>query len=146
MRIKTKLINLVTLKGKKAVGEKNLIKSIKEIQKASNKKFIEILNLALIYSTPIFKLHKIKNKKIKKNRNKKFKEIPGFLKNKNSRISLGIKYILLSLHNKNEAFYQKFSKELLLNAAQDATSIQLKTEIQKNIQNKKHLFRYYRWS
>jgi ribosomal protein S7 len=146
MKIKTKLINLLTTDGKKEVGEKNLIKSLKELQKNSNKKDSEILNLALIYSAPIFKLHRIKNKKIKKNRNKKFKEIPGFIKSQNSRISLAIKFILLSIKNKSETFYKKFNKEILTSAAQNSNTIQIKNELQKNIQTKKHYFRYYRWS
>jgi ribosomal protein S7 len=146
MKIKTKLINLLTLNGKKEVGEKNLLKSIKELQKNSNKKYSEILHLALIYATPIFKLHRIKNKKIKKNRNKKFKEIPGFIKNKNSRISLAIKFILLSIRNKSETFYKKFNKEILLNAIENGNTLQVKNELQKSILIKKHYFRYYRWS
>jgi ribosomal protein S7 len=146
MKIKTKLINLLTLSGKKEVGEKNVLKSIKELQKTSNKKYSEILHLALIYSTPIFKLHKIKNKKIKKNRNKKFKEIPGFIKNKNSRISLAVKFILCSIANKNETFYKKFNKEIILNATQKGNTLQIKNELQKSILTKKHFFRYYRWS
>jgi ribosomal protein S7 len=146
MKIKIKLINLLTLSGKKEVGEKNLLKSIKELQKNSNKKYSEILHLALIFSSPIFKLHKIKNKKIKKNRNKKFKEIPGFIKNKHSRISLAIKFILFSIKNKSETFYKKFNKEILLNATQNGNTIQVKNELQKSILTKKYYFRYYRWS
>lgn len=146
MRIKTKLINLLTVNGKKEVGEKNLIKSVKELQKNSAKKYSEVFNLALVYSTPIFKLHKIRNKKIKKNKNKKFKEIPGFIKNKNSRISLAIKFILFSIKNKDETFYKKFNKEIILNATQNGNTLQFKNDLQKNILAKKHYFRYYRWS
>jgi ribosomal protein S7 len=146
MRIKTKLINHLTLNGKKEVGEKNLLKSIKELQKSSIKKSDTIFQLALINSTPIFKLHRIRNKKIKKNKTNKFREIPGFIKNKNTRTSLAIKFILLNAKHKGEPFYKNFYKEILLNAAHKGTSIQTKNDLQKNVITKKHYFRYYRWN
>ena len=146
MIIKTKLINHLTLNGKKEVGEKNLLKSVKELQKNSNKKSDTILQLALIKATPIFKLHRIKNKKRKKSKGNQFREIPGFIKNKNSRTSLAIKFILLHSKNKGDSFYKKLNNEIILNAKNKGTSIQTKNDLQKNVVTKKHFFRYYRWS
>ena len=96
IKLKNKIINHLISNGKKEISEKILLKSFKELQKHSVKKSAKILKLALIYSTPIFKLHKITNKKLKK-RNKKPREIPAFISNQNSRISLAIKLILKSI-------------------------------------------------
>jgi ribosomal protein S7 len=146
MKILNKLINHITLNGKKETGEKNIIKSIKNLQKSSFKKTSEIVKLALIYSTPIFKIHKIKNKK-KKKKNQKIKEIPGFIKDQKARISLAIKFILQNIKKKekNNIFYEKFTKEILLNATSKSNSIQFKNELQKNVLTKKRYLFFYRW-
>jgi len=64
--IKNKLINNITLDGKKKTSEKILLKSLKELQKSSKKQSKELVKLALVQSTPVFKLHRISNKKLKK--------------------------------------------------------------------------------
>lgn len=146
MEIKNKLLNHLTLSGKKETGEKNLIKSIKKIQKNSLKSSDKIFQLALIYSTPIFKLHKIKNKKRKK-KGSKFKEIPGFIQNKNARTSLAIKFILTSTKKNNNStnFYSKLNEEILDCAKNKSISIETKNNLQKDILTKKRYFLYYRW-
>ena len=148
MKIKNKLVSHLLLNGKKETGEINLLKSIKELQKNSNKKSNEIFQLALIYSTPIFKLHKITNKRKKKKKSAKFREIPGFIKNKNIRTSLAIKFILLNTKNKEETlnFSIKFSKEILLNAKNKGSSIKTKNNLQKDVLTKKRYFLYYQWN
>jgi len=146
MKIENKLINHLMLSGKKETGEKNLLKSIKELQKNSRKKSNGIFQLAFIYSTPIFKLHRIKNKNRKKNKSNKFREIPGFIKNKEARISLAIKFILFNTKKRGESFYKKFKKEVLLNAKNKGNSIETKNELQKSVLTKKHFFLYYRWN
>lgn len=144
MQIKTKLINHLMLNGKKETGEKNLLKSIKELQKNSNKRSNGIVQLALIHSTPVFKLHRIKNKNRKKNN--KFREIPGFIKNKEARTSRAIKFILLNTKKKGESFVKKFNKEIFKNAQIKGISIETKNELQKSVLTKKHFFLYYRWN
>lgn len=146
MKIKNKLLNHITLSGKKETSEKNLLKSLKELQKNSLKKFNNIIQLALIFTIPVFKLHVIKNKKRKKSKTNKNREIPGFIKNKNSRISLAIKFILQNTKSNNKTFYKKLYKEILLDAGNKGNSVKIKTDLQKNILTKKHYFRYYRWS
>lgn len=147
MKIKTKFINHLTLNGKKATGEKNLLKSVKELQKNSTKRCSKVFQLALIHSTPIFKLHKIKLKKKKKNKNNRFREIPGFLKNRTSRISLALKLILKnSKQNLEHSKYSRsLSKEILICSKNKGESVRTKNELQKSILSKKHFFRYYRW-
>jgi ribosomal protein S7 len=146
MEIKNKLLNHLTLSGKKETGEKNLIKSIKKIQKNSLKSSEKIFQLALIYSTPIFKLHKIKNKK-KKKRASKFKEIPGFIHNKNSRTSMAIKFILNTTkkNSLSQSFYLKLNSEILDCAKNKSIAVEAKNNLQKDILTKKRYFLYYRW-
>lgn len=146
MEIKNKLLNHLTLNGKKETGEKNLIKSIKKIQKNSLKSSEKIFQLALIYSTPIFKLHKIKNKK-KKKRASRFKEIPGFINNKSSRTSMAIKFIVNSIkkNNLSQSFYLKLNAEILDCAKNKSISVEVKKNLQKDILTKKRYFLYYRW-
>ena len=143
--IKNKLLNILTVSGKKEIGEKILVKSIKKIQKTSIKSSKKIYQLALIYSTPIFKLHKIKNKKRKK-KALKFKEIPGFIHNKKARTALAIKYILSNTSKQNSInFYSKLNMEILDCAKNKSHTIDTKNNLQKDILSKKRYFLYYRW-
>lgn len=145
INIQNKLINHLMGHGKKKTSEKVLLKSFKELHKISRKKPIKIVKLALLYSTPIFKLHRIKNKKVKKRTNN-VREIPSFISNKKSRTSLAIKFILANIKNKKEhKSYKKLKNEIISNAVNKSNSIQLKNDLQKNILTKKHYFLYYRW-
>ncbi len=147
MKIKTKLINHLTLNGKKETGERNFLESVKELQKNSTKRSSKIFQLALVHSTPIFKLHKIKLKKKKKSKNNRFREIPGFLKNRTSRISLALKFILKNAKKNLEHFNynQNLSKEILICSKNKGESVRIKSELQKSVLSKKHFFKYYRW-
>nr|YP_009167308.1 ribosomal protein S7 [Fistulifera solaris]ALG35776.1 ribosomal protein S7 [Fistulifera solaris] len=147
MKIKTKLINHLTLNGKKETSEKNLLKSVKELQKNSTKRFSKVFQLALIHSTPIFKLHKIKLKKRKKVKITGFERYLDFLKTRTSRISLALKFILKNSKKNIEYFSQSqsLSKEILICSKNKGESVKTKSELQKNVLAKKHFFRYYRW-
>lgn len=145
INIEKKIINHLIKNGEKKTSEKILLKSLKTLQKNSLKTSKKILQLALIHSTSIFKLHKISNKKIKK-RTKKIREIPAFLSNKRTRTSLAIKFILRNIKKKNLKFYQKLKKEILLNALNKNNTIQIKNELQKHILTKKRYFLFYRWN
>jgi ribosomal protein S7 len=130
--------------GKKTTSEKVILQSFKELQKNSLKKTNEIIKLALIYSIPIFKLNVIKNKKVKKKK-QKLKEVPSFITNNNSRVSLAIKFILKTIKKKKEIFYNKLNKELLLNSQKKGETIQIKNILQKEILKKKRYLKFYRW-
>lgn len=143
MKIQKKLINHLTLNGKKETGEKNLMKSIKQLQKNSKKTSHEIFQLALINSTSVFRLHTMK---IKKKRTIKLKEIPGFIKNQNARNSMAMKFILSNTKEKAEYFYEKINKEIVINAKNEGNGVEMKNQLQKSVLNKKHFFQYYRWS
>ena len=103
-KIKTKFISHLMKSGERKTSEKILLKSFKKLQKHSSKKSEKILKLALIYSTPIFKLHKITNKKLKK-RTKKLREIPAFISNQKSRISFALHIFFTFPYKGLVAFY-----------------------------------------
>lgn len=144
LKIKDKLINHIMQNGEKKTSEKILLKSLKKLQKNCLKETKEIIKLALICSTPIFKLHKIKNKKLKKKK-RKTKEIPSFITNNQARISLAIKLILKSLKKKSQNFSLEFQKEILLNSQKKGNAIQTKNELQKQVLLNKRYFNFYRW-
>ena len=145
IEIKKKLINQVMKNGEKRTSERIILKSLKELQKNSLKRTKELIKLSLLNSTPIFKINKIKNKKNKKKK-QKLKEIPSFITNNSSRISLAIKFILQSIKKKKENFYSKFNRELLLNSQQKGETIQLKNTLQKEALSNKRYLNFYRWN
>ena len=144
MKIKSRLINHLTLNGKKETSEKNLLKSVKELQKNSNKCSNKIFQIAIIYSTPIFKLHKMKLRKRKK---KRVREIPGFLQQRTTRISTALKFIIKNSKKSSKYFtYSKnLSNEILTFSKTKGENQMLKKESQKSVLAKKRFFKYYRW-
>lgn len=145
LEIKTKLINNITINGEKKTSEKILLKSLKELQKSSKKQVKELVRLALIQSIPIFKLHRISNKKLKK-RNRRVKEIPAFISKTSARTSLAIKFILASIEKKkSNNFYLKLKESLLITAQSKGNAVELKNELQKRSLLHKRFLKYYRW-
>lgn len=142
LEIKKKLINHIMVDGEKKTSEKIVLNCFKELQKKSKKKTNELIKLAVISTTPVFKLHTITNKKSKK---KKIKEVPAFITNNNYRISLAIKFIINSIKRKKEHFYNKLNKELLLNSQQKGEAVQLKNSLQQKVLIKKKYLKFYRW-
>lgn len=142
--IKKKIINHFMKNGKKTTSEKILLNSLKELQKISFKQSEELVKNAIINSLPVFTIHKIENKKQNKKK-KKIKEIPFFIVNNKSKISLAIKLIIKSL-KKQACFFKDFNNEILANNQQKGNSIQLKAELQKKVIYNKRYFRFYRWS
>ena len=140
--IKNKIINHLTLTGNKTTGEKILTESIKKIQKESKKSTEKIIQIAIINTSPIFKVHKILNKRKKK---KKLREIPAFVSSNTARLSLAIKFILFSNKNKFTKITTKLKNEILQGFKNEGLSVTKKNELQrKALLNKKYL-RYYRW-
>lgn len=70
IEINNKLINHLVVNGKKTKSEKIVLKSLKALQKVSKKSSKKLFQLALIHSTPVFKLNTITQKK-KRRKNKK---------------------------------------------------------------------------
>ena len=145
INIKNKIVNHLTVKGKKNKGEQILLKSIKKLQKSSKKASQKVFQLALVSATPIFKINKITQKKRKK-KQQKSKIIPAFIHNKKARISAAIKYIIASAKkNKTRSFFSTLLNEFSSTAQYQSQAIETKKEIQKQASINKHLFKYYRW-
>lgn len=147
LNIKNKFTNHIMLSGRKQNSEKNLLKSFKKFQQSSKKQTKKIFQLALIYSTPIFKLHENSNKKLKKRKRSKIRSIPAFMPKPLTRISLGIKYILDNIVRKKtqNVFYNKLYQEILLTSKTKGNNLEIKKETQKKTLLNKRYFKYYRW-
>jgi len=140
--VKNKIVNNLLNNGKKSTGEKIVLKSFKELQKYSNKQSKKLLQLSVISTLPIFKVHKSSNKKLKKKKNK---ETPAFIHNKNARISLAIKFVFKNLQKENYSFFTKFKQEIIINSQLKSNSINFKNELQKQAMIKKHYLINYKW-
>jgi ribosomal protein S7 len=136
------MLNHLLLDGKKKTSEKILLQSFKELQKLSAKQPKELIQLAVVSCTSVFKVHE----QIVTHRKKKhLKEIPSIIISKNARISLAIKFILRDLtHKKLNYFYAKFYTEILSTVNNEGFAVQIKNKIQKQLLVKRHLFFYYR--
>ena len=144
--LQKKLINHGTKNGKKHKSEKNIAKSFKAIQKSQKKNHRELTKLSILNTIPVFKVVKLTDKKRRK---KSTKEIPTLVSNYNSRISLGLKYLIKTTNNtttiKQDTFFKRFKNELLLGTTAENSASTIKHNFQiKALQEKKY-FRYYRW-
>ena len=141
--LKTKIINVLMLSGKKSTGEKILLKSAKKLQKLSNKHFKTIIQMAIINSTSTFKLNE---QIVKKGKRKTVRSIPSFVTTDQLRIMLSLKLIknaALKSKGSNE-FYESLSNEILMASSLKGQSINIKTDLQKQIlANKRYLAKFY---
>jgi ribosomal protein S7 len=145
IQIKAKIINHITKNGEKKTSEKLLLKSIKKLQKTSKKQVKALLQLSILNSVPIFKLHTSSNKKQKK-RHKKVREMPTFIVRPEIRTSLSIKFIVSNKEKKSKIFYNELTKKFLLAIQPKSGSVSLKNELQKKILLNKRYLTYYRWT
>ena len=143
LEIKNRIYNTSLISGKKTTTEKNLLKSLKKLQKTSNKNHIKIIRIAIKNSAPTFKMDK---QKLKRRKKKIFKERPAFLDTKESRINFAFKIIVKHSNIRTETsnFYKKFSHEILDSSILKSLSISNKAEAQKQIILKKKFLKY-RW-
>lgn len=142
-KLKKKLLNHILKSGKKQITEKILTKSFKSIQKSQKKSHSNLVKLAIVNITPMFRVIKLRNKRRKK---KSIKEIPAFLSNYIYRTSWGLKYLVQtsSLKSKN-VFFTQLKNEILLNATFEGAAIAFKNELQSRALPKRKYFRHYRW-
>lgn len=143
-KLKEKILNHIFKNGKKKTSEKILVKSFKSIQKIQKKSHIEITKLAIINSTPTFRIIKLKNNKRKKK--KSAKEIPTFLSAYIYRTSWALKYLTKTLSSKiSNKYHVQLKQEILLNTENQGNAAKLKNELHnQTLKNKKYL-KYYRW-
>jgi ribosomal protein S7 len=142
-KLKKKLLKHTLKNGKKLISEKALTKSFKSIQKSKKKPHNEILKLAILNSTPMFRIIKLKNKKRRK---QSTKEIPAFLSTYQYRTSWGLKYLTKTSTLKTfNSFSSQLKHEILLTAKHDSNAVTLKKELQTKALEKKKYFKHYRW-
>lgn len=148
-KLKQKIVNHLLRNGNKATCENVLGKSLKLIQKSQNKSHSEIIKLAILNTTPIFRIMELKEKRKKKRKKgtKRAKEVPAFLSHYKFRASWALKFIVNSLRkrSKNKKLPELFYQEIVLASQNTGESVKLKTDIQKQALKKKFYFRYYRW-
>lgn len=144
MKIKSKLINHLIFNGKKETSEKTLTKNFKTLQRKSRKCSSKLFQLALISSTSVFRLHRISLKNRKK---KKVREVPGFLRNRDNRISIGLKSLVKMTKRTPDSIHldKNFLTKILSLSKFESETLSTKNEAQKNLLTKRYLFRYYRW-
>jgi len=140
--LKTKIINVLMVSGKKSTGEKILLKSVKKLQKVSAKHFKTLIQMAIINSTSTFKLNE---QIVKKGKRKTVRNIPSFVATDQFRIMLSLKSIkdvALKSKGSNE-FYESLSNEILMASSLRGQSINVKTDLQKQIlANKRYLAKF----
>nr|YP_009317743.1 ribosomal protein S7 [Navicula ramosissima]AOY40403.1 ribosomal protein S7 [Navicula ramosissima] len=146
LELQKKLINHATRNGKKSKSEKAIMKSFKAAQKSQRKNHGKIIKLSVLNAIPIFKIIKLTDKKRRK---KSTKEIPTFVSNYTSRVSLGLKYLIKttrSLSSSKQAnFSEKFKNELLSGTSSENNASVMKTNFQTKACQEKKYFRFYRW-
>jgi len=142
-KLKNKLLNHILDKGKKRISEKILLKNFKSIQKSQKKSHNEIVKLAIVNLTPMFRIIKLKNKR---GRNKSVTEIPAFLSNYTYRTSWGLKHLVNNSTSKTTYnFFNKLKSEIINNTMHEGSAITFKNELQNKALHKKKYFRHYRW-
>lgn len=143
IEIQNKLTNYLIINGKKNKSEKIICKIFKILQQKLKKSSKKLLQFALVLNLPLFKIHKITKKKIKK---QKTKVIPAFICSKISRLFFSIKFITSVVKKKNNKTFLKSFIEKILEFSKTNTEITItKIEIQKQVFVNRHLFKYYRW-
>ena len=127
--IKTRLINIIMLKGKKNKSEVILFNNFKSLQKQTCFPLDSIIKLSIINSSPYFQLKEIKKKK--------FIKFP-FLLKKNNRITYSLRKIT------EETSKAKFYDLILSSANKEGNSVNYKKQLHKESFIKKKMSNY-RW-
>ena len=142
LNLKSKLVNTIMRSGNKGTGEKMIIKSIKLLQKSTNKKHVNLIKLAIINSTPTFRVTQQAKKRGKR---KSIVEVPTFINSDILRVTNSLKLITTNSKRRGNSFYKNMSNEILEASSFKGKSIEKKTELQKSVLiNKKILFKF-RW-
>lgn len=144
-KLKTKFLNHLLRNGNKKTCEGVLLKCFKNLQKSSNKSHKKIFKLAVINSTPVFRLIVLKNKKTRK-KNRKSKEIPKLITKNSERISWSIKYILnFTKQSFPTRLRAKLGQEIILNAQNKGNTTKKVLDHQKQSISNKRFLLHFRW-
>jgi ribosomal protein S7 len=144
LNLKTKIINTLMVSGRKKTGEKILLKFAKRLQKSTDKNFKNLVQLAIINSTPAFKLNE---QVVKKGKRKAVRISPSFIMKDSLRVMTSLKFIKnATTKNKSSiSFYETFVKEILASSILKSQSVDKKNELQKQILINKRYLSKFRW-
>ena len=142
--LKTKIVNTLMISGKKKTGEKVLLKFAKLLQKSTNKNFKSLVQLAIVNSTPTFKLNE---QILKKGKRKTIKSTPSFITSDSLRIMTSLKFIRNAVaKNKSSVyFYESLVNEIMASSALKSQAVDKKNELQKQILINKRYLSKFRW-
>jgi len=142
--LKQKLVNILMVSGNKKTGEKILIKSLKLLQRSVIKNHINLIQLAVINTTPTFKINQ---QLLKKGKRKSKKDIPTFITNDLLRIMLSLKFIkgASTKSQISTSFYKNLTQEIVASSALKSQSIEQKNELQKQTLINKRYLSKFRW-
>ena len=144
-KLKNKFLNFLLKNGNKKTCESVLLKCFKNLQKSSNKCYKRIFKLALINSTPVFRIIVLKNKKIRK-KNRKSKEVPKLITKNFERISWSMKYVLnFTKQPFPTRLRVKLGQEIILNAQNKGSATKKIPYHQKQSVSNKRLLLHFRW-
>lgn len=142
--LKDKIVNILMKNGKKHSGEKILLKSSKLLQKSSKKNFKNLVQLAIINTTSVFKLNE---QVMKKGKRKSKKIIPSFIVKDSLRIMTALKYIKTTVSKTKSStnFYKDLGKEILASSSLKSNSIEQRTKLQTQILLNKRYLSKFKW-
>lgn len=144
-RSKIKFLNFLLQNGNKKTCEKILLKCFKNLQKSSDKCHKKIFKLALVNSTPIFRIIVLRNKKVRK-KNRQLKKIPKLITKNFERISWSMKYMLnftkQSFHTRSRV---KLGQEIISNAQNKGDAANNVPYYQKQAVLNKRFLLHFRW-
>lgn len=144
LSLKTKIINTLMISGRKNTGEKILLKFAKRLQKSTKKNFKNLVQLAIINSTPAFKTNE---QVVKKGKRKAVRSTFSFITSDSLRVMTSLKFIKTAVtKNKSSAhFYERFADEILAASTLKSQSIDRKNELQKQVLLNKRYLSKFRW-
>ena len=142
--LKNKIINVLMKNGKKHSGEKILLKSSKLLQKSSKKNLKNLVQLAIINTTSVFKLNE---QVMKKGKRKSKKIIPSFIVKDSLRIMTALKFIKTTVSKTKSStnFYKSLGKEILASSSLKGNSIEQKTKLQNQVLLNKRYLSKFKW-
>ena len=142
---KNKILNFFIKNGDKKNCENILLKTLKLIQKSNKQKHTELIKLAILNVTPIFRVIKLKKSKTKRRVNT-IKELPAFLSDNNFRTSFSLKLLINKTKTKKSSYFgDQLKSEILLNTVANGDVVKLKHGLQDQAIEKKKFFKHYRW-
>lgn len=142
--LKNQIANVLMESGKKRTGEKILLKFAKSLQKSTPKNFQNVLQLAIINSTSVFKLNE---QTMKKGKRKSKKITPSFIMKDSLRVMTAVKLIkAVAQKDKNSLnFYSSLKKEIIDASSLKGQSTEQKNKLQNQILLNKRYLAKFRW-